>query len=292
MRAVFRRGRKVAQTVNLIICGFQRSGSTALMRYLDEHPRISFIIDADIESEGGCMGLPLACRWALQSRHGEDGAIYRRIARNVQARAGGSLAYVGIKETYYVAFPYVPYNIREHLPDAKLMFILRNPVEAVYSGFCRSQRKKGAGLESFSEWVSSVCEQDCVPVAATKTDWNELIRGASLSPGRNVGRNLQLVERGFYYQQLMRYVRLFDRRQILALRYDELAQEPERMMQRALAFLGLPQEGSRSRVGRVINAQEEYPPMSRQDRERLHGIFAESNRQVLDLLDWPRDLWG
>lgn len=277
--------------LNLLICGFQRSASTALARYLDEHPEIAIVEERDLMVDGKCVGPPFASPWVLESRHGQDGAVYREIAARVARRVGGPVAYVGIKETYYVLFPHIPLNIREHLPEAKLLFILRNPVDAIYSGFCHVKRNGNPKVGDFSQWVTDVCEKREIQELQSRADWNAYARQTWLAQARATGGLPLLVERGFYYEQLVRYFRLFDADQILVLRYDELAGSPQTLVCQVLDFLGLSSSVELTRVGTVVNAQAKYPPMAPETRSRLQEIFAESNRRVLKLLGWPQDLW-
>ena len=279
--------------LNLLICGSQRSASTALMRYLDDHPEISFVTQEDLLVDGKYVGPPFASPWMVESRHGRDVAVYREIGARVTERVGGPVAYVGAKETYYMLFPHIPFNIREQLPDAKLLFILRNPVDAVYSGFYHGKRRSNNSERGdFSEWVADVCGNGRVQEAESKADWNASVRGAWMAQTRNNGALPLLVERGFYHEQLIRYLRLFDADQILVLRFDELVRSPRKLVCRALDFLGLSSDVELKRVGTVINAQPKYPPMPAEARARLGQIYAESNREVLELLGWPEDLWN
>lgn len=108
-------------------------------------------------------------------------------------------------------------RISSALPDAKLLLMLRHPVDRAYSnyGFV-VQRRNYRG--SFEEFLST---------------------------------RPKAVEKGFYSQHLNEYLRYFDRSQILALVFEEAVADGGAARQALASFLGLSADGFPSSVGRV-----------------------------------------
>ena len=110
-----------------------------------------------------------------------------------------------------------PDRIATSLPAAKLLVMLRHPVDRAYShyGFVVQRRNFHGSFEEF--------------LAARPT----------------------MLEKGFYSRYLDRYLRRFERERILALVFERAVRDDD-MARRALsAFLDLPVDGFPTSVGRV-----------------------------------------
>ena len=274
--------RKAAR-LNLLICGAMRSGTTSLKAYLSEHPEIGFVDGEDIvvcDRHNRYTGYyPFASPSLAQSQIGDDPAVYERIS----ARLAGQTAYIADKRAYFMFFPHIPFNLREQLPDVKLIFILRNPVEIAYSAFWYGERKS-SGSQTFEEYLAeSMARIGEVSSSFRRNEWLDHFRPGSELP--------VLVERGLYYHQIIRFYRLFKEEQILVLRFDLLKERPAAVMQRVLHFLDLDADFQCPNLGRIHNASPERPPMDPRIRARLQEIYAESNRRLLSFLVWPPSLW-
>ena len=110
-----------------------------------------------------------------------------------------------------------PHRIAATLPAAKLLVILRHPVDRAYShyGFVVQRRNFQGTFEEF------------------------------------LAKRPKMLEKGYYSRSFDRYLRYFDRDRILALVFEQAVRHDE-MARRALsAFLELPVDGFPSSVGRV-----------------------------------------
>lgn len=113
----------------------------------------------------------------------------------------------GERSTMYFASPRGPQRIAATLPDAKLIFLLRDPVARAYSHYWHrvGRLREGRAFE-------------------------EVIRDP---------RNPVLVDSD-YSGALRRYFQRFDRARIRVALFEELIAEPERTLAGVTAFLGLP----------------------------------------------------
>jgi hypothetical protein len=105
----------------------------------------------------------------------------------------------------YIFCPEVPGRIRDLIPDCRFILSLRNPVDRAFSGYMHHRR-------SFNE----------------RRSFDDFIDG-----------DQDAVERGFYHQQLMRYLEAFPRSAFLILVYEELIRDPAASLARIREFLGL-----------------------------------------------------
>lgn len=271
---------KKAKRLNLLICGAMRSGTTSLKHYLNEHPEVGFIEGGDIVVHDQFTGYyPFASPSFSQSQLGEDEKLYERFSSNLS----GKMTYIADKRAYFIFFPQIPFNLREQLPDVKLIFILRNPVEIVYSAFCQEKGEKQS-TQTFEQYLrESSAQIKEVSSSFNRDDWLNYFHPGSGLP--------VLIERGFYYNQIIRFYNLFSEEQILVLRFDRLKEKPGEVMKEVLRFLKLPENFNFSNLGRIYNACPANPPMDSKIKAHLQGLYAESNRKLLTFLRWPVSLW-
>ncbi len=266
-------------TLNLLICGAQRSGTTSLKHYLEEHPEISFLGENDLYYEGKYVSYPFCTPFYSKASIGEDPDVYREISK----KHCGKAAYIGTKWPYFMLFPHIACNIRLHLPDAKLLFILRNPVDALYSSYWHAKSKNGSPY-SFDERIERA-------LSLAETLWTPQNRGQWPKLLAETDNDCWWLERGCYYQQIVNFYNLFRPEQILVLQFEEMIHTPSDAMKRVLGFLGLDQSFSFKGLGKKMNASPPYQPMSPETRKKLAGFYADSNRKLCGLLGWPEGLW-
>lgn len=102
---------------NFLIIGAAKSGTTWLVRCLQEIPHI-FIPSGEIH---------------YFSRLFETKSPYWYAARFVDSRPA---QVVGEKSNSYLSDPNAAQRIHNALPDGKLVTLLRNPIDRAYSGYC------------------------------------------------------------------------------------------------------------------------------------------------------------
>jgi hypothetical protein len=113
---------------------------------------------------------------------------------------------IGEDTTTYLLSPDAPRRIASLLPDAKLIAILRNPVDRTYSQYLHNARS-GRHFVSFE-------------------------RALRTNPGA-------LMVQGFYAEQLERYRGFLNAGQMLVLFFEDFTEDPMRELRRVCDFLGL-----------------------------------------------------
>jgi len=159
----------------------------------------------------------------------------------------------------YMLDPWTPPLLRRAAPDAKLLVLLRDPVERFRSGRTLAE--------------------------------NRLTVGASPRAAANAGFG-----RGVYADQLGRLWKAFPREQVLVLQFERCLRDPAGELRRTFTFLGLdPDAVATMEVSRPVN-ESRGPKMDLTVDQRaiLVARYAPENRRLAALLpdDLDLSLWA
>jgi DNA-binding TFAR19-related protein (PDSD5 family) len=197
---------------NFLVIGAQKAGTTSLYHYLKQHPEIYmspikephfFAVEgAAPDFRGPSPRNPLTIT---------DLEAYRALFAGVSGETA-----IGEASPSYLGNPKAPNRIRHYIPEAKLIAILRNPVERAFSAYLHRVRDD----REWFDFARALREEE----ARIK---------ANLTPGWYYKRA------GFYYPQLKRYYELFDREQIRVHLYEDLDTDPASMLLELFAFLNV-----------------------------------------------------
>ncbi len=201
---------------NFLIIGAAKAGTTALYYYLKQHPQI-FMSPVKEPNFFALEGQKPNFRGP-----GDGEAINRFSITDIEAYqalfegAENALA-VGEASPLYLYSPDAPKRIRRHIPNAKLIAILRNPVDRAYSAFLHLLRD---GREPHTDFRKALLEEE----RRIQEHWEHIWHYKAV---------------GFYYIQLMRYYDLFDRDQIRIYLYEDLKEKPIELSRDVFRFLGV-----------------------------------------------------
>jgi predicted RNA-binding Zn-ribbon protein involved in translation (DUF1610 family) len=131
---------------------------------------------------------------------------------------------------YYLFHPHAPRRAAGLLPNARLIVLLRDPVERAYSHHQHMTRHGHEHL-SFADAVAAEEERIGAETARLLADPSYV----SLPHHR-----YSYVARGHYADQLERWLEHFPRERFLILQSEDLYAEPKTMFRAVLDFLGLP----------------------------------------------------
>jgi len=189
--------------------GAQKGGTTTLQQLLDHHPGVF---------------LPACKEVHYYSLHfGEGEAWYR-----AHFHAATAAQVCGDITPYYLFHPAAPVRIRAQLPQARLIVLLRDPVERAFSQFFHSRR---LGLEPLELAEALAAEPQRLAGA------EEVL--ASPQGRHRSHQEHSYLSRSRYEQQLARYEALFPAEQLLLLRSEDLFTTSEQLWLRLLRFLEL-----------------------------------------------------
>lgn len=199
---------------DFLIIGAARAGTTALHAYLRQHPDI-FMPEAKELNYFAYAGRDLNVQGPgadFINNAITDGAAYA--AHFAPARPG---QVTGEASPLYLYEPDAPGNIATMAPEAKLIVILRNPIEQAYSHFMYATRSLVEDEPDFTRALALEEER-------LAKGWQPLF-GYSRFPR--------------YGEQLARYYALFDRAQIHLTTYEEFQADAPRVMRALFAFIGV-----------------------------------------------------
>ncbi|MEX2229324.1 MAG: sulfotransferase domain-containing protein, partial [Dehalococcoidia bacterium] len=198
-------------TPTFIVVGAQRAGTDSLYGYLRAHPDA---VMAEPKEPHYFARVPEAMSWAR----------YQRCFRTRPAHA------VGEASTSYLPVARAPERIRAELgADVRLVFMLREPVERLYSAFLNTKRARPVGdARDFDEavpWRSGSLPEMVREEQRRLRDGIDR-RRVDVGPFADFGDdrdwNYRYVANSLYRPQIERYLRLFPREQCLFLTTDDL----------------------------------------------------------------------
>jgi hypothetical protein len=197
--------------VNFFIVGAPKCGTTALSDYLSEHPGI-------------CMAVPKEPTYFADDLQGLRYVTSLEEYEALFACKGKNKVLAGDASPAYMFSQTAIANIHEYNPDAKLIVMLRNPVETVYS--------------SHSQLLYSLFE-----------DEEDFGRAWALQTARKNGENipakcreaalLQYREVAAYPEQLERLFEVFPKDRVKIILFDEFVKDTSLVYNEVIEFLGL-----------------------------------------------------
>jgi hypothetical protein len=241
---------------DFLILGAQKAGTTAVYSYLRWHP--------------GITG-PAWKEVSYFDRHYRRGIRWYR--GHFPMRAGDRI--VGEASPGYLFHPLAPERVLATVPEARLIVLLRDPVDRALSHY---HHEVALGREPLAFEQAIEAEP-----GRTRGEEERMVRDPLYFSG--AWWDYTYVARGRYAEQLERWFAVFPREQLFVLASEELAAEPGRTYARILDFLGAPayQLSSYPHV-----YKQDYGEMNPETRRRLAREFAEPNERLYELLG--RDL--
>jgi hypothetical protein len=240
---------------NFLILGAQKAGTTALFSYLRAHPQITG---------------PAWKEVSYFDRHYARGTRWYRGQFPLVRKP-----VVGEASPSYVFHPLAPARVASLVPEARLIVLLRNPVERAYSHYQHEVALRREPL-SFEDAL------DGEPERLRGEEERMLADPAYFS--REWWDHTYLA-RGRYAEQLERWLAVFPRERLLVIPSEELSADASSAYARVLEFLGAPAHdlGAYPRV-----FERSYEPMRPETRAQLGEYYAEPNARLYALLG--RDL--
>lgn len=185
---------------NFIVIGGQKCGSTYLHDVLNEHPDI-YLTPGET---------PYFQNPDYLETHVADFEKLFDKAQNYQA--------IGIKRPDYLAKDECPPRIKKHIPGAKLIVILRNPVNRAIAAYYHYIKSGFAPLCPFNEGMK------------------EVLHGSLIHA---YPRTVEIIEYGFYHKHMQKYFAHFDKQQIHIILLDDLKKDHLTIIKQLYDFLGV-----------------------------------------------------
>lgn len=177
---------------DFIIIGAAKSGTTTLFEYLLRHPNI-FICD---------IKEPMFFSRNHIYERGYD--WYRSLF--AAARADQKCGEASTCYSRWPSYENVPARLARAIPEVKLIYIMRHPVERAYSHYSHEMAHRGEVAMGFEQSLEHFSE---------------------------------IIDGGMYMNQIDLYLQFFDRDQMLFLLFDDLKKSPTDVFNRIQLFLGI-----------------------------------------------------
>lgn len=202
------------KTLDFMIVGVQKGGTTALSYFLDQHPQLAIAEDKEVHLFDG----------ADYSPHWNREQINERYAAHFNQASTDCLW--GEGTPIYCYWPEIAGELKRYNPALKLIVILRDPVERAISQYAM---EKSRSHENLPLWLALLLEP------------YRLWRDQSRAQG-SAGRCHSYGSRGNYSTQLENLRQYFPDQQILVLENSELINLHQQSLQRVCKFLGVSAE--------------------------------------------------
>jgi hypothetical protein len=203
-----------------LIIGAQKAGTTSLYDYIVRHPDVRGAVRKEVHFFDNAFH-----RGALWYR--SFFPLEREVSRH-QATTGRRLQ-SGEATPYYLFHPLVPRRVARVVPSVRLIVLLRNPVNRAFSHYTH-EKVRGHEPLSFEEAIAAE------PGRIHGEEKRMVLKQTSRSRKHQV---FSYVARGFYAQQLRRWMEYFPDDQILVLGSERFYADPQATMAEVFAFLGL-----------------------------------------------------
>ncbi len=249
---------------DFIIIGAQKSGTTSLFHYLARHPQVKPSFTKEVHFFDGGKN-PDVDTFAKGS------PWYRA---HFPLNTGKSRGFTtGEASPLYILNPLAPQRISELVPEVKLIALLRNPVDRAISHYFHEKRK---GREQLPILEAFDAEEKRVQHVLRQGDYKHL----------NFIHHTYL-KRGLYAEQLERYIKLFDRRQLLIIKSENFFNDPGRNLMQICQFVGIDYSFDFPDLS-PRNTGNNKKPIDPEVRSYLDDYYRDQNQRLYTLLD--RDL--
>jgi hypothetical protein len=197
---------------NFLVIGAAKAGTTALHRYLAQHPKIYMSETKEIRFFPFENERPTFCGPGDDS----DEVVTKIEEYRAFFEAAAAFPVRGEASPLYLYYAKAAERIHHHIPDVKLVAILRHPVDRAYSHYLML---KHDGFEHLGFREALAAEDQRVA-----DRWSH---------------RWHLRRRGFYAKQLKAYFELFKPEQIRIYLYEDLTRDAIAVLQDIFRFLDL-----------------------------------------------------
>jgi len=245
---------------DFLIIGAQKGGTTSLYMLLKGHPLFNppsqkephFFDSRKFVSKGSGW---YRARFPDPQQKEEDRTI------------------TGEASPYYLFHPLAARRAAQVVPDAKLIAMLRNPVDRAYSDY---RHRIATGIEDLSFEGAIEAEEERLSGEEEKMISDELY----------ISRNHRCygyLSRGIYVDQIKEWHRHFAPEQMLILKSEDFFEQPLENLFRVQRFLGLSEHTPETDPKRKAN-RGSYEPMNPETRRNLEEFFEPHNQRIYEYL--------
>jgi len=202
-----------------IIIGAQKSGTSSLFYYLNQHPQLLPSNKKEVHFFDGGLN--------HNTNNFKKGLVWYR-AHFPLKRVISNRDRTFEASPLYIFNPLVPKRIFDLVPKVKLIAILRNPTERAISHYFHEKR---AGRESLPIMEALLEEEKRLKSVIANEEYKS-----------DIFIHYSYKSRGLYKEQIERFLNYFPWGQILILSSEEFFSEPEKTLRQVFEFVGVDRE--------------------------------------------------
>jgi hypothetical protein len=220
-----------SQLPDFLVIGAMKGGTTSLYHYLNAHPQVHMSKVKEVDFFTKELSWDRGFDWYIK--------------QFADAPAGAKKGEASTSYTKYPRYSGVAPLIYEYLPDAKLIYVVRDPMERIRSHY----------------------------------QHNVTIGEEPLEIEAAIAKNPVYIDYSRYAMQLDQYLEHFDRNQILVITSEALRNDREATFKRALEFIDVDPNAKVDALEREFYKTEERPaygPIVGGARRTLKKLFPKS----------------
>jgi len=235
--------------VDFLIAGVQKAGTSALHSFLKQNPSLFMPERKELHF------------FDTETLNWND-PDYSHYHQNFEAALPNQK--IGEATPIYTFWPDALKRIATYNKNIKLIICLRDPVQRAYSAWSMVTWMQKENM-SFSKAIREGRERI----------HDELSR-----------RFYTYVERGFYAEQIETALKLFGPEQLFILWQGQLQSHHNQSLEKISHFLGVKHISIEPQFIRPIQPDKKLPPITDQDRDYLHGLYADDFAKTKKLVEY------
>ncbi len=245
---------------NFIVIGTQKGGTTELYDRLVQHPNIASAFAKEVHF--------------FDANFDKGVEWYTTFFPHVEpvAANGAPGRITGEASPCYLFHPAVARRVAATVPHAKIILMLRNPVDRAYSHYHHEVRL-GYETASFPEAL----QQEDARLQGERT---KILNNRHYNSDRYM--HYSYLRRGIYVEQVRSWFELFPSEQILVLKSEDFFSNTAAIMRRVYDFLGVPHVDA---AAPDRHKSFKYPKMDQGLRRQLLEYFEPYNQQLYRFLN-------
>ncbi|MEO1299215.1 MAG: sulfotransferase domain-containing protein, partial [Cyanobacteria bacterium J06636_16] len=181
-------------------------------------------------------------------------------------------AITGEATTFMYPF-HVPRLVHEMMPEVKIVFLLRDPIDRAFSHYKHNLRRSGRETLSFGQAIRQ--EHIRISAALERSMADEWYNDED-------NRMYSYIARGLYARQIKRWREFFSSEQMLILESEKFYEDPQSILDCVTDFLGL--ERHKFNTSKQYNVGGYADGILEADRRYLEDIFADENNALFTLI--------
>jgi hypothetical protein len=258
------------QLPDFLVIGVVKGGTTSIFKYISQHPQVA-------------PGIAKEVKYFKNNNYAKHDLNWYRSHFPLNRQITKDMRITGEASPQYFHNPEAPSRVHQVMPNAKLIVLLRNPVDRAYSHYSMNKRnlKQKRGVEVQAEFKKVVEEEmDLLsrfrPPAPPSENTHSYTKENSA-----IGRKCFHLASGIYINSLHRWLSFFAKENFLVLKSEDLFENPELITDQVYQFLCL---SSHQGVYDVFN-EGSRQTIDKDLRERLVEFYKPYNQILYDYLD-------